>query len=145
MAVAQDGLHHVERGLEGEEVLHAEAGAFDLDVVEGLAQVVVVAHGEGHTRLQQADELLGLLQALDDKGHVRGESHGLHPLQTHLADAVVGEHLADAGEADFLFEVGRVDHWLRVLRGAKVHKKARMHAFGLDLKMNYNYRLNSYI
>ena len=88
--------------------------------MESLAQVVEVAHGERHASLQQADEFFGLLQTLKDGNSVGGESHGLHMLKSHLADAMVRKHLTDAGEADLLFEVSWVDH-----RAAKIHKKSK--------------------
>ena len=70
MSEAQDGFQNVQRRLQSEQIFHAEAGAIDLDLVEGFAQVVEVAHRERHARLQQADELLGLLQTPDDEGIV---------------------------------------------------------------------------
>ena len=112
MTIAQDGFNNVERRFQRKQILHAEAGAVNLDAVEGFPQVVEVVHGERYARLQKADEFLGLFQALNDAGFVGRKSHLLRFLQAHLADAVVGEHLADALETDFLFEVGWVDHGL---------------------------------
>ena len=65
------------------------------------------------------DELPRLFQALKDVGLVDRKCHGLHALQSHGADAVVGDHLSDAVEADFLFKVIGIDHCGENL-GAKV-------------------------
>ena len=107
---AQNGLQNIERRFQGEQVLYAQASAFDLDLVEGLAQVVEVAHGERDTRLQQADELFGLLQALEDEIFVGRKTHLVRFLQSHLANTMVGKHLSDALEAYFLFKVIWVNH-----------------------------------
>ena len=111
MAETQNGFQNIQRRFQSEQILHAEAGSLDLDLMESLAQVVEVAHGERHARLQQADELVSLLQTLEDKGFVGRKCHFVHFLQAHLTDAVAGNHLSDADEADFLFKIGRVNHW----------------------------------
>ena len=88
MAETQNGFQNIQRWFQSEQILHAEAGSLDLDLMESLAQVVEVAHGERHARLQQADELVSLLQTLEDKGFVGRKRHFVHLLQAHLTDAM---------------------------------------------------------
>ena len=80
--------------------------------MESFAQVVEVAHGEGYARLQQAQKLLGLLQALFDEGFVAGKRHLVSLLQTHLTDTESRKHFADALKADFMLVVVGVNHGL---------------------------------
>lgn len=66
----QDGVKHIERRLQGKQVLHIQAGTVNLDTMEGLAEVVEVAHGKGNPRLEQVDKLFCLLQTFDNEVYI---------------------------------------------------------------------------
>ena len=95
---------------EGEHAFEADDGAVDGEVLELVAQIVVIAHRKRHSVLHQRLKILNQAKISVNLVDVGAKTHLVDELFTHLADTQFVKMLSYCLEAYLVFKIRRIYH-----------------------------------